>query len=128
MRGKTIKHLDIPRTETYLKIPFNSLMSLSRDRTRGRSVNLSRKQYILLEAFYNGGIDHGREVLIRGAEQHFKLHSDSGCMLLKPRTRDLAWRIRDPKLAHSLGLVLGLIRGVRIKVRLVSPIKGKSKS
>ena len=110
-----------------MKIGFADLMRMSREKTQGRETRLPSGQYILLEALYNGGIDFRYEILIHGAEHMFKLTSDTGCMLVKPYTRDHAWRIGDPKKAHDLGLVLGIIRGVRIKVRLASPIKDKLK-
>jgi hypothetical protein len=131
MKNKIIKRSDIPRTTTFTKVSLPVLMALARDmsvRSLGKSTNLPRDQYILVEALYDGGLDWKREILILGAADNFKVRGDTGCMTTGRCTRDHTWRISDPKKAHDLALTLELIRGVRLKVRLASPIKPKSKS
>ena len=125
MKTKIIKRSDVPRTHDYKPITLKQLEQMAE---QGKP--LPRGHYLLVEAFYDGGLDINREILLRAAGEaacspppQVRLRSDTGCMLVGPQTRDHAWRTRSPKVASWLVPVLQLIKGVRVRIRWASPVE-----
>jgi hypothetical protein len=118
MKTKIIKRSDVPRTHNYKTITLKQLEQMAE---QGKP--LPRGHYLLVEAFYDGGINPAYEILMDAAGDSVRLKADIGCWVQPPYTWDRAWRTHRPGVARWLLSVLRYIKGVRVRIRWASPVK-----